>query len=267
MQAEEDNALLVFTDSKAIGVKALKDEYARLKKKKLVVSHVTEDLTKVRVQFIRQLIVANIKQGKTEDEAMELVCILEAIIKSTIKGVSLADFPDLAFGEVAFAIYRDARDACSSKKRNRFIVLEELRRALCLQSVVMCTELLDDQSDDVKDLKGHLRGLSSKLNSKEKNNASLSEKKKVKRVDGIAHLKAHIEHANKVMETLKPETLVTSPILREWRMINDDVRGDLSVSRAEHIGEIHIRFNKFLDSNGGSNTSAMKKRKLANVLD
>jgi hypothetical protein len=257
--------LVVFTDSKAIGAQALKDELARLKKCKRSNGHVTERLTNVRVQFIHQLIVANLKQSKTKGDAMELFSILEALIKSTNYGVTLIDFPDLAFGKVAIAFYRNA---CSClKATSRLDALEDLQRALCLQSVVMCTKLLDDRSDDVKDLKGCLREMGSELTSSEKSNARQYEKQKAKRVNGMAHLKVHIEHAKNVVKTLKPETSVTSPILREWCKINDDVRGDLSISRAEVIGEIHIRFNKFLDSNGGSNTSAKKKRKLSNVLD
>jgi hypothetical protein len=115
--------LLVFADSKATGTQDFKDELERLKPKPT--AHITEKLTLARVQCIRQLIVANVKQGKTEDDAMELFSILEALIKQTVRGVSLTDFPDLAFGEVASDLFRQALPLKGMARSRK---LQDLRR-------------------------------------------------------------------------------------------------------------------------------------------
>jgi hypothetical protein len=111
----------------------------------------------------------------------------------------------------------------------------------------MCSALLV-QSDTVKELECCLREAGGMLTPKERGQKKEDEKRKAKRHDARDCFLPYIQAADVELETLQEETLVTAPLLKQWKRINKDVWGDTLLSRSEAIDEIAIRLNTVLNS-------------------
>ena len=228
-------------------IQGFKDEFERLKSKKQTRGHILKKITDARVDFVRRLIAKNCKQGMT-NEVKSLQDILEAFVHIANKGVTLTQFPDLSFGPAALAFKRKLLLLAVDVSRTVIIQRnDDLERLLYIQSDEMCSALLV-QSDTVKELECCLREAGGTLTRKERGQKKEDEKRKAKRHDASARFLPYIQAADIQLETLKEETLVTAPLLKQWKKINKDVWGDTSLSRSEAIDEIAIRLNTVLNS-------------------
>ena len=227
-------------------IQGFKDEFERLKSKKLTRGHVAKKITDARVDFVRRLIAKNCKQGMT-NEVKPLQDILEAFVYISNKGVTLTQFPDLSFGPAALAFKRKLLLLVGGSKAVIIHRNDHLERLLYIQSDEMCSALLV-QSDTVKELECCLREAGSMLTPKERGEKKFDEKRKAKRHDASARFLPYIQAADIQLETLKVETLVTAPLLKQWKKINKDVWRDTSLSRSEAIDEIAIRLDTVLNS-------------------
>lgn len=224
----------------------LKDEFERLKSKKITRSHVAKKITDARVDFVRRLIAKNCKQGMT-NEVKPLQDILEAFVYISNKGVTLTQFPDLSFGPAALAFQRKLLLLVGGSRVAIIQRNDHLERLLYIQSDEMCSALLV-QSDTVKELECCLREAGGMLTPKERSHKKTDEKRKAKRHDARDRFLPYIQAADIQLETLKEETLVTAPLLKQWKKINKDVWRDTSLSRSEAIDEIAIRLDTVLNS-------------------